>query len=471
MRGSRRRPWERVIRVPTARPERIRVERHVTPRAPARAPFLLAAGFLIIIAIGTVLLMLPIANSQGVITPPITALFTATSAVCVTGLVVVDTANYWSPLGHVIILLLIQVGGLGFMTSSTLLLLLLGHRVGLRERILLRETFGETPLGGLLRLTLQVALMTAVFETAGALILFLRFLFLFPPEQALWMGVFHSISAFNNAGFDLFGQFRSLTGFNGDPVVLLTIAFLVIIGGISFTVVLDLYQERRFRSLLLDTKMVLAATAILLPVGAFGILAVEWNNPNTLGPMAIPYKFLNGFFQGVTPRSSGFSSIEVGEMTQQGLFLTIVLMYIGGAAGSPAGGIKVNTFAVLTAAIFSSMRGRLAATAFGRELPQDHVYRALTVALLALGLVVIVTFALAIVEESRFLQLLFEATSAVGIAGLSMGITPGLSVAGKLLIIVTMFVGRVGPLTVALALAQRDQPARYRYPEGRVKIG
>lgn len=471
MRGSPRRPWERVIRVPVARPERVTVERHLPPRTPTRAPFLLAAGFLVTIAIGTLLLMIPIANREGVITPPITALFTATSAVCVTGLIVVDTSDYWSSFGQGIILLLIQVGGLGFMTSSTLLLLLIGHRVSLRERILLRETFGETPMGGLLRLTLQVALMTVIFEVAGALILFFRFLFLLPPEQALWMGIFHSVSAFNNAGFDIIGQFRSLTGFSDDPVVLLTIAVLIIVGSISFTVVSDLYQQRHFRSLLLDTKMVLVATAILLLVGTFGILVVEWNNPNTLEPMSIPYKFLNSLFHGVTPRTAGFSSIDVGGMTQQGLFLTIVLMYIGGAAGSTAGGIKINTFAVLTTAVFSSMRGRLVATAFGRELPQDHVFRALTVALLALGLVVIMTFALSIVEEDSFLQLLFEATSAFGTVGLSMGATPGLSVAGKLLIIVTMYVGRVGPLTVALALAQRAQPARYRYPEGRVKIG
>ncbi len=466
-----RRPWERVIRVPLAKPERVAVRGFRPARPLARAPLLFALGFAAIILAGSLLLTLPPANREGVVTPYLTALFTATSAVCVTGLVVVDTLSYWSPFGQTVILALIQIGGLGFMTSSTILLLLIGRRLTLRERILLREAHGVATLGGILRLTIQVVQVTAIIETAAALILSLRFAQEFPPDWALWMGVFHAVSAFNNAGFDLIGGFRSLTVYNQDPVVLLTIALSIILGGISFTVILDVAREREFRSLLLDTKMVLVTVAFLLVGGTLLLLAVEYENPYTLGPMELPSKLLNAFFGAVTPRTAGYNSIAVGQMTQEALFLTIALMYIGAASGSTGGGIKVNTFAVLTAAVISSIRGRGSATAFKKELPQDHVYRALTVALLALGLVFGVTFLLAVLEPFSLTQLLFETTSAFGTVGLSTGITPDLSAPGKLLIVATMYIGRVGPLTVALALAQREKPVRYRYPDGRVKIG
>ena len=466
-----RHPWEHVIRVPTARPEKVVLPRNHAPRLPGRAPVILVLGFAVTILAGSLLLSLPIANRDGVVTPYITALFTSTSAVCVTGLVVVDTKSYWTPFGQAVILLLIQVGGLGFMTSSTFLLLLIGRRFGLRDRIWLREAHGVNALGGILRLTKQVLIVTAIIEGTSSLILFLRFLQEFPPDWALWMGVFHAVSAFNNAGFDIIGGFRSLTVYNHDPVVVLTIAFTIILGGLSFTAIIDSAKGRRFRSLMLDTKMVLVTTGILLLLGTIGLLAIEYNNEATLGLMDLPTKLLNAFFSAVTPRTAGYNTIDLGKMTEAGLFLTIALMYIGAAAGSTGGGIKVNTFAVLTAAVISSIRGRSVATAFGRELPQDHVYRALTVALLAIGLLFVVTFILAITEPFSFLQLLFETTSAFGTVGLSTGITPDLTLVGKLLIIGTMYVGRVGPLTVMLALAQREHWARYRYPEGRVKIG
>jgi len=432
---------------------------------------MLAAGFAATILVGSLLLTLPVANREGVVTPYVTALFTATSAVCVTGLVVVDTKDYWSPLGQAIILLLIQVGGLGFMTSSTLLLLLTGRRFSLRERVWLREAHGVTSLGGVLRLTRRVLLVTAIIEGVSGVILFFRFAAEYRWDWALWMGVFHAVSAFNNAGFDIIGGFKSVTVYNRDPVVLLDIAFTIILGGISFTAIIDTVRTRSFRHLMLDTKMVLVTTAALLLVGTLGLLGIEYANPSTLGGMDLATKLMNAYFSAVTPRTAGFNSIEVGKMTEAGLLLTIALMYIGAASGSTGGGIKVNTFAVLTAAVISSIRGRRVATAFGRELPQDHVYRALTVALLALGLVFGVTLVLALVEPFGTLRLLFEVTSAFGTVGLSTGITPDLSTAGKLLIVLTMYVGRVGPLTLALALAQKEQPARHSFPEGRLKIG
>jgi len=432
---------------------------------------MLAAGFAATILVGSLLLTLPVANREGVVTPYVTALFTATSAVCVTGLVVVDTKDYWSPLGQAIILLLIQVGGLGFMTSSTLLLLLTGRRFSLRERVWLREAHGVTSLGGVLRLTRRVLLVTAIIEGVSGVILFFRFAAEYRWDWALWMGVFHAVSAFNNAGFDIIGGFKSVTVYNRDPVVLLDIAFTIILGGISFTAIIDTVRTRSFRHLMLDTKMVLVTTAALLLIGTVGLLGIEYANPSTLGGMDLASKLMNAYFSAVTPRTAGFNSIEVGKMTEAGLLLTIALMYIGAASGSTGGGIKVNTFAVLTAAVISSIRGRRVATAFGRELPQDHVYRALTVALLALGLVFGVTLVLALVEPFGTLRLLFEVTSAFGTVGLSTGITPDLSTAGKLLIVLTMYVGRVGPLTLALALAQKEQPARHSFPEGRLKIG
>lgn len=465
-----RRPWERVVRIPLARPERVTAESYRPPRPPARVPMLLALGFLAAIAVGSLLLSLPLANRQGVITPPETALFTATSAVCVTGLVVVDTLDFWSPFGQAVILLLMEIGGLGFLTSSTILLLLAGRRVSLRERVLLREAHGVRPLGGVVVLTRQVVAVTLSFQGIGALILSVRFAREFPPDQALWMGVFHGISAFNNAGFDLMGDFQSLTLFSGDPVVLLTVASLVLLGAISFTVIADLATERRFSSLLLDSKLVLVAMASILAVGTFVLLAVEYDNPNTLGPMGFPTKLMNAFFM-TTSRTSGFSSIPVADMAGTSLTLLVAMMYIGGAAGSMAGGIKLNTFALLAAAVVSSMRGRTVTSAFGREVPPDFIYRALTVVLLSLALVFGLTLALSLTEPFTLPQLVFESISAFSIVGLSTGITPDLSLAGKLLIAATMYVGRVGPLTLALALAERESPPRYRYPEGWVKIG
>ena len=465
------RPWERAVRVPLAKPEKIEVRAPGPPKPPARAPLILAAGFFLTIFVGSLLLTLPIANRQGEITPYITALFTATSAVCVTGLVVVDTLTYWSPFGQAVILGLIQVGGLGFMTSSTILFLLIGRRASLRERILLKESHGVSPIGGVLRLTRRVVLVTILIEGAGAALLFLRFSLEFPVDWALWMGVFHSISAFNNAGFDIIGGFRSLTVYSTDPLVLVVVGLLIVLGGISFTVIADVWDTRRWRSLLLDTKLVLFTTAILLAAGTLGFLVLENANGATLATMDDPAKLLNAAFAAITPRTAGYNSIDVGKMTQAGLFLTIALMYIGAASGSTGGGIKVNSFAVLSAAVISSIRGKDRTAAFGRELPQDQINRALTVALLALGLIFGVTLVLSSTEPFTFLQLLFEATSAFGTVGLSTGITPSLSLIGKLVIILTMYIGRVGPLTVALALAQRQKPETYRYPEGRVKIG
>ena len=439
-----------------------------TIQHPAR---LVPLGFLLTILIGTGLLMLPISRAGPGGAPLLTALFTATSAVCVTGLVVVDTGTYWSGFGHAIILALIQAGGLGFMTSSTLLLLLIGHRVTLRERVLLGAALGGGGLGSTLRLARKVAIFTLAVEAAGAAVLAARFLGDVDAPRALWWGAFHAVSAFNNAGFDLIGGYRSLVPYDDDPLMLLPVAALIMLGGISYTVVEDVIRRRGFTRLSLDTKLVLVTTAGLVVLGTLAVLFTEWSNPETLGPMSDGPRLLNAFFQAVSPRTAGFNSVSIGGMTEGGLLVVIGLMFIGGASGSTAGGVKLQTFILLLFAILSAIRGRSEVEAFHRRVPTVDVLRALAVALLSVAIVFVVSFALNVTERFVFLRDFFEAVSAFGTVGLSTGITPETTVKGRLILIVTMFAGRLGPLTLFLALAARESRTTYRWPRETVKIG
>ena len=444
-------------------------------RVPSRfhnMPFaLLVYGFAGIIALGALLLWLPMSSKAGEFTSFPNALFTSTSAVCVTGLAVVDTGAHYSSFGQGVILFLMQIGGFGFMTGATLLLLAFGRRLGLREKILVRESLGVERLGGLVPLVMGIAVFTLVVESLAAVIFYARFSSQSPPSTAAWQSIFHAVSAFNNCGLDIFRDFRSLTGYQGDPWVLLTTAALIILGGISFIVVIDVFGARRFNRLALDTKIVLTTTLALLALGTIVILVTEFNNEATLGPMSWPQKVLDAFFQSVTPRTAGFNVIAIGSMASFSLFFTIMLMFVGGASGSTAGGIKVNTFGMLLATVWSTIRGKEHPGAFGREFRAQQIHRALTVAMLSLGLVGIVTLVLTITEKTDFIKVLFETVSAFGTVGLSTGITPGLSLAGKLIITFTMFAGRLGPLTLALSLVQSQQPSAYRYPQGDVRIG
>lgn len=433
------------------------------------SPLILAYGFAGMILVGTLLLLLPFSTASGQSPGLLTALFTATSAVCVTGLVVVDTGSYWSPFGQVVILVLIQLGGLGFMTSSTLLFLLLGRRITLRERILIGEAMGSEPTpGGMVRLVRRIVLLTLAIEAAGAVYLTWRFS-AYPAATALWRGVFHSVSAFNNAGFGLPSD--NLMGFQRDTGTLLAVAILVILGGISYTLLADVARFRRFRRLTVDSRIVLVSTGVLLAAGVIFVLIAEAGNPGTLGPLSWPHKVSNAFFHSVVPRTAGFNSLNIASLMQPTLFFTMILMFVGGASGSTAGGIKVNTVGVLIAATVSTLRGRPHAEVFGRELVEEQLRRALLLVALGLGVVFGVAFALSLVDNHTFEQQLFETFSAFGTVGLSMDVTSTLSAVGQLLIIVTMFVGRLGPLTLALSLAQRRQVVRYRYAQEAVKIG
>jgi trk system potassium uptake protein TrkH len=416
---------------------------------------ILIYGFASLIAIGTGLLLLPMATQTGESTPFVDAFFTATSAVCVTGLVVVDTASHWSLFGQTVILALIQLGGFGFMTAATIFLLMLGRRVSLRERLLIGESLGMERFQGLARIVWQMAICTSIGDL----------------EMPVWKSIFHTISAFNNAGFDLFGGFSSLSGFQKDPSVLMVTSVLVILGGISFLVVVDLIRKRNWLHLSLDSKLVLSSTALLLCIGTIVFLLTEYSNPNAMGQLSPVERVLNAFFQSVTARTAGFNTLNMAVIGDYALFFTMLLMFIGGASGSTAGGIKVNNFSVLLSTVWSSLRGREHPSAFGREFHIQQIHRALAVAILSLGLVSIAVFFLMLTEDFRFIDLLFESVSAFGTVGLSNGMTPSLSVAGRLIIIVVMFFGRLGPITVTLALVQRQKESGIRYPREIVRIG
>jgi trk system potassium uptake protein TrkH len=459
-------------RIPRGKSQHIVMPRISSKPKPVSTPLItLLYGFAAFIIIGALLLMLPLSSKSGYWTSPLDALFTATSAVCVTGLTVVDTADHFSFFGQLVMLILIQLGGLGFMASATLFLMALGHKIGLSERILIKESMGVEYLGGLLKLVIRIVLFTVIAEGLGAIILSLSFAAHEPAGTAIWKGIFQSVSAFNNAGFDLNGGFKSLINYQSDATILLTTAFLIILGGISFVVVQDILIKRRFIKFPLDTKIIIITTGILLAAGTLILFIAEFSNPDTLGQMPMPQKLLNAFFAAVTPRTAGFASIDVSKMMMYSLFFTIFLMFIGGASGSTAGGIKVNTFGALMIILWNMAHGKEHASAFGRTFRTHDIYRALTLVILSFGIIVLGVTALSITENFNFLNILFEVVSAFATVGLSTGITPELSAAGKLIIIMIMYLGRLGPLTIALSLIQRQQPAIYHYPEEAIKVG
>jgi trk system potassium uptake protein TrkH len=456
----------------TAQPRNVRVVRPRLrrPTTPATA---LVTGFAALIGIGSLLLLLPISRAPGVPADVVTALFTATSAVCVTGLVIVDTGTSWSLFGQGVILALVQIGGFGFMTGSTLLLLLfVGGRMGLRDRLFAQASTGGLELGGVLTIVRRVGLFTVVVEAVGAAILFAGFLAGGRGiGESAWFGLFHSVTAFNNAGFDLFGDFRSLADFATNPLVLVTLGGLIVLGGLGVAIVADILGRRRWRRLTLESKVVLLTTLVLIVGGAALFALLEWSNPATLGAIPVEHRPLNALFESVTLRSAGFAVVDQGKLGEPALFIAMGLMFIGGASGSTAGGIKVNTFTVLLIAIVSTVRGRPAAEAFGRRLPTEVVFRALSVALLSVAFVFAVAFGIEVLAGTPFGDTVFETLSGFGTVGLTTGITTELPPMAHILEIVAMFVGRLGPLTLALALAARQRPEAYRPARESMRIG
>ncbi len=435
---------------------------------------IMVLGFASVILIGSILLNLPIASRNGESIGFENALFTATSAVCVTGLVVVDTGTYWTVFGQTVILFLIQIGGLGFMTLATLIFFILGKKITLRDRLVMQEALNQFKISGIVRLTQYILVATFLIEGIGAILLSIRFIPIFGVSKGIAYSVFHSISAFCNAGFDLMGDFTSLTSFANDPLVNVVVWVLIVIGGLGFTVVVDCLQKRRFSRFSLHTKMVLSISAALIGLGFIMILILEYSNPATMGNLPLRGKLLSGMFHGITPRTAGFNTLPTDQLTTASIFLTIVLMFIGGSSASTAGGVKTTTAGVVIWTIVSVIKGNDDTEIFQKRIPRDIINRSLAVIGIAMLLIVLMTMALSITEKDfSFVEIFFEATSAFGTVGLSLGITPSLSLSGRILVSITMFAGRVGPLTLALAVArqQKKKKGLIKYPEEKVIVG
>ncbi len=447
-------------------------------RRPLSPSQFLAFSFAGIILAGGVLLSLPFAAAPGRHVSILDAFFTSVSAVCVTGLISVDTPVDLSLFGQIVVLLLIQAGGLGYMTLSTVFAAALGRSVTLQERLTLQEALNVQNMEGLVRFARTVLRLTLAFELAGALILALNWWPTLGLGRALWYGLFHAVSAFNNAGFALWSD--SLISWRGDVVVNAVVTALIIAGGLGFFVWAELLGGRKHeikRSV--HTRLVLAATAALLVGGTVAFLALEWFNPATLAPLSLKDKLLTAWFQSVTARTAGFNTIDIGAMTVPSLFVMMALMFIGASPGSTGGGVKTSTFAITLAALWATVRGEDDTVVFKRRLAPELVAKAFFVSLIAFVAMNGVAWLLLLTEGRDLLKTLFETVSAFGTVGLSMGengapvsLSAFFSPIGKVLVMLIMFVGRLGPLTLAIAVARRSAAqAKLRYPEGKILVG
>ncbi len=435
----------------------------------------IAIAFAVIILIGTVLLSLPVASRTGESHSVPDALFAATSATCVTGLVPGDTYTMWSDFGQTVILILIELGGLGFMSIASLVILLLRKKAGLKQRLLMAQALSLDDMQSVWKLQKWVLAGSLLIQLTGAGILFLRFLPAYGVGTALKWGIFHSVSAFCNAGFDIFGQLQpgaSLIPFQNDPVVLLTLAALIILGGLGFFVWEEVARLRRFKKFSVYTKLVLLTTGFLVIGGTVFVLAFEWNNPNTLGPMGTGEKLLNGFFQSVTLRTAGFAAVDQALLTDSGKAVSMILMFIGGSSGSTAGGLKTVTFVVLLLFILARIRGKSRVTVFRRTVPTEKVTDAMTLTSVMFFLALFGGVFLCATSPVDLTNGMFESVSALATVGLTAGATPLLSLPAKLLIIVFMYFGRVGVLTLSLGFLSGDKAAeRFQYATTNLLIG
>ena len=447
-------------------------------RRPLSPSQFLAVSFLAIITLGGVLLALPVAAAPGHHVSVMNAFFTAVSAVCVTGLIVVDTPVDLSVFGQVVVMLLIQAGGLGYMTLSTVFAAALGRSVTLQERMTLQEALNARDMDGLVRFARTVLKLTLAFELGGALVLTLWWWSTLGLGQAAWYGLFHAVSAFNNAGFALWSD--NLMSQRGDLVVNLVITSLIIAGGLGFFVWSELLQRRTAQvKLSVHTRLVLLATVLLLAGGTVALLALEWNNARTLAGLPFGEKVLAAYFQSVTTRTAGFNTIDIGAMTAPSLFVMMGLMFIGASPGGTGGGVKTSTFSITLAALWATVRGEPDTVVFKRRLAPELVAKAFFVSLIAFVAMNSVAWLLLLTEGRGLLTTLFETTSAFGTVGLSMGengapvsLAAFFSPVGKLLMMAMMFIGRLGPLTLAIAVARHGgAQAKIRYPEGKILVG
>jgi trk/ktr system potassium uptake protein len=438
---------------------------------------ILVLGFVSVITVGTILLSLPVAAADGHLIAPLDALFTATSAICVTGLIVKDTPVDFSLFGQIVILSLVQIGGLGYMSMATILLVVLGKRIGLRDRLVIQETLSTFTMEGLIRFIIGILKFTVLVEITGAVLLAVRFLHEMPLSRAVYFGIFHSISAFNNAGFSLFSN--SLMDYRTDPVVNGVVMVLVILGGLGFLVYQDILKRvmGEVVRLSLHTKMVLVTTGILILSGWAGIFLFEYANPGGSMPLTLADRGLTALFQSVSARTAGFSTIDPGILSAPALYLLVLLMFIGGSPGSTGGGIKTTTLAIMVGALWATMRGQNDVTLFYRRIPPQAIAKAFFLAASAMILITGVTLLLLYSEGQTMIRTLFEVTSAAATVGMSTGNGGILSFCalfsdfGKTVIILTMFLGRIGPLVIGVTATLHAPRSRYRYPEGKVMIG
>jgi len=436
---------------------------------------IIALSFVGIILLGAVLLSLPVASRSGESCGLFPALFTATSATCVTGLTMFDTWSQWSGFGQGVLLLLIEVGGLGFMSVASLVIFILRKKVGLKQRMVMAQAMSITDMQGVVRLQRIVIIGSLSIQLAGALILFLRFLPEFGFRNAAVWGIFHGVSAFCNAGFDLFGAIapgQSVMPFNHDPIVLGTLMVLIIVGGLGFFVWEELARVRSFKKCTVYTKLVLLATLCITLLGAGLVLILEWNNPQTLGNMPVWQKVLNAFFQTTTMRTAGFASVDQAGLTEAGKAVSMVIMLIGGSSGSTAGGLKTVTFVVLLLFVLTKARGRNTIRVFKRTVPNEKAMDAMTIFFILLSLAFFGAFFIAATAPISFTDSLFESVSALATVGVTAGVTPMLSWPAQLLLIVFMYFGRVGVLTISLGFLMGNKAEdRFRYADTNLLIG
>lgn len=434
----------------------------------------IAMSFAGLILLGSALLSLPVASAGRTPVTWFDALFTSTSAVCVTGLVVRDTGTAFSTFGHVVLLLLIQTGGLGFMTFATLILRLMGRSITLREKLIMQDSLNEDVLGGIVQLVQWVAASTFSVELAGAALFAVRLVPMYGVGKGVFYSVFHAVSAFCNAGFDLFGGGQSLTGFSGDALMSFTAMALVVTGGLGFGVLNDIRKRRRFRRFRLHTKLVLVSYGALALLSFALVLALEWSNPATLGAMPFGKKLLNALFQAVTLRTAGFNTFDQGAMRDCTKLICCVMMVVGAAPASTGGGVKVTTLAILLLTVRMVARGERSIRVFGRRIDSTLIQRTMTIVCIAAAMVFVDVCALSLLQPGAdILDLLYECASAMGTVGISAIGSAALKPLARILIMLTMFTGRVGPLTLALLFARRQDRARelIQYPEEHVMIG
>ena len=440
---------------------------------------MMVLGFAFIILVGAFLLNLPIASKSGESVGIINSLFTATSAVCVTGLIAVDTATHWTTFGHIIIIILIQIGGLGFMTIATLFALIAKKKINLKERLLIQESLNQFDLSGLVKLTRHVLMMNFIIEGIGALMLATQFIPELGLGKGIWYGIFHSISAFCNAGFDLMGSvsgpYTSLTSYVNNFTVSATICSLILLGGLGFPVILDIIKVQKFKKLTIHSKVVLVTTAIVTALSVIIIFIVEFNNPDTMGNFSFGNKILASIFQSITARTAGFNTIDLALMHQGGIFVIIMLMFIGASPASTGGGIKTTTIATVALYVKSSILGKEDVEVYGRRLDMSIIKKSMGIFFIAISMISLGTLLISITEpQFSLVDAWFEVMSALTTAGLSIGGSPSLSIVGKILIMCYMFIGRVGSLTIFVALTAKTAKAKnthIRYPEGKILVG